>query len=1178
MAMNFGVSGESGLPSDRSDSRDGRLFLEQETARKTSRMLLHGSIRKKLTTLLLLLGSILAWAPSLHAQPQDEPEPDRTIYVPFKNLQEVLKKHAASAFIPYEEYLKFLSSQTASNKQSTPADTLITEARYVATVEKNLANIKATLKVRVLGKPWVELPLAFGKAAVEKLTTDTEEILLQGRKDGSYALLLGHAGEHTVTLDLQTKVRTSPDGRELVLDVPPVGITRFEIIIPEANQTVEITPDLVSTTIEPEGNQATTHVQATVGATKAITARWHPKASLKPEMDLLTSVTNQQRIGIEQGLVHHDAWLTFHVLRGSLEQIELAVPLGQRILDVSADARLQGWQAKQEANRQLVTLQLLSPVEKSVTVEVHTEQNQPDEAFPLAGIDDDGAVHGIHAVGAVRESGQIAIQIADDLTFDLTSQRGLTRIDPELLDKQIRPGADAAFKFYNPRFALVAAARPVEPRLAVNHLIRLVFHDDELRFQSHLDYQVERSGLFELVLKLPDNVTIDDVNTTRLKEYNIDPNTNTLRIRLAEKTLGQLRVDISGHRVLSAQQDHMEQELPLIEPLQVERETGTVQIFAPPAIEVVTNQDAVQSAQPAPTDPADQVGEARMTAAWTFTRRPVRIPVSTTRKPARLSVVIGTEINVLPETVDVTTRLMYSVEFAGVDTFLFHVPEAISDRLQLEVEQSGSGAIAIKQKTSGKAVNGWVPWTVVLQRDLLGSQTFRITYRLTKEDLSSPEQKGDETPEKTEPDHPPRQTVWTIALIRPDGKPADPGKENAVPLSQVRGELSIANDRTLSISADASGGGIEPMDIRELTLLPQTGTLAYRYFRHAADEVLQVRITQSKYEIQQVVPTVIEKGLVEIATGRNSPATYRCRYLVKTIERQRLRIDLPKEMELLGAFLDGREVKLSPVDSSQVGDQADVSPYYVNVAREKPSDDAFVLLIQFNWNVNPAPFEGLFGRGEVTFPLPRIGGTANPAQVQELRTAISVPENFWVIRSSEDFTLLKQPPWWSGLLPNFQPDVTGPAWDEVTHSVGLSFPTDGLVTTTYTNLGGASSIDLIWWDRLKVTLILSVALALVAFILLGTSWENKLSLILLLIFIAMLVGVKDRGILTYGLAAARWGLLFLISLWVVHALLSGRAKPRYGATLPAGPKPWSHASLYAVSPPQPADAFSDDNT
>lgn len=1061
------------------------------------------------------------------------PVVDRTIYVPFKNLREVLDQQAASAIVSYEEYLRFLKSSRISPAPELPVQGVITESHYRGTVEGDLLRISATYTVQVLGKPWVELPLSFGEAAVGRVEGAGEKVLLRGTGDGTYALLLGEAGEQTVTLELLARVRTSPDGREVQLTVPPVGITTFELTVPESQQTVELTPRLAALPVE--AAEGATRVKANLGATRSITARWHPQASLKPDMELLAAATNRQLVTIEGGFARHDAWLTYDVLRGKLQSLRIAVPLGQRVLDVTADAGVRTWGLVEEPGRQVLTVELLSPAEKRVTVEVHTEQSFEEASGLVAGMAANGAASGIHALDTVRENGQVAVRTGEGLELTVTEQTGLTRIGGEDVDPRLKPGAATAFRYYNAQLRLGVSTRAVEPRLLVTQSAQLVFGDDELRIESTLNYQVERAGVFDVSLKVPAGCVIDEVQSSHLREDVFDAATGVLTVRLQQSTQGRFDVVVKWHRPYEAGREAAELDLPVLEPVNVARETGTILVFAPPGIEIVTNTAGLQSAQPAPAAGRAAQGDAPLRSSWTYTRRPLRIPVTTTRKPTRLSANVATSIDVQPETIEVTTRLDYVAEFAGVDTYRFLVPEGAGSGVQIEAESTGRGSVEIKQKSAGAAENGWAPWTVVLQRKSVGAHRLRIVYRLT---AGIDPAGGDAA--AVEP-------AISVLLVRPEGKPETPDGAPAVALTRLQGEVRVQKDPTLAVTTEASGGDVEPIDVRELTLLPAEGAAAYRYYRQPDDAGIEVKLTRTRHAVEEVTPTVVERGLVEIATGRHTAATFRCRYRIKTVERQRLRIDLPKELELLGVFVDGVEERLSPLDAAEAGAaQEDVAAYAVGLSRRQRPDGAFTLTLQFNWNVNPPPFEATFGRGEIQFPLPRIGvrrvgADLVVAPIQQLRTVVYVPRSFWLVGTPDRFEVPGARHWWDGLRGDPAPATSRLAEDFGDGGVTpLDFPTEGLTSTEYQNLGGAPQITVVWWDVPKMSIVLSVALALIAFILLRTSWENKLGILLLLVFLALLFGVQDQDALSHGLAAARWGLAFLVLLWILHGLMAQR--------------------------------------
>ena len=426
-------------------------------------------------------------------------------------------------------------------------------------------------------------------------------------------------------------------------------------------------------------------------------------------------------------------------------------------------------------------------------------------------------------------------------------------------------------------------------------------------------------------LNVPEELTVDTVQSPQMKEYNVDDATNQLTITLRERTMGNVQVVVRSHRDLA---EAGELSLPFIEPLGVERETGTILVFAREAIEVITNQDGLEGAQPLPAG-QQREGNALLNSAWSFSRRPLVIPVRTKRKPTRLSAQIGTSIDIQPELTSVETQLDYVIEYSGIDTFRFEVPEEVSESINIDVAQGDRGSAPIKQRSPGEAVDGWVPWTVITQRDVMGRQRFLITYDVPNQNVEEGEN------DNAEP------LPHDVQLIRPLGMVDDEGNATT-DLSNVQGEVVVKKERSLSISASAKGGDVEVIDLRELKRLPQSGTLAYRYFNATAENRPVITITQSRHDIQEVVSTVVSRGLVEVVTGEDSEATYRCRFHTKTTERQRLLVHLPVNLEVLGTFLNEREVKLekAEIPDSERFDE-NLTPFWVNVARPESSDQAF---------------------------------------------------------------------------------------------------------------------------------------------------------------------------------------------------------------------------------------------
>lgn len=1072
-------------------------------------------------------------AESKPAPPPDPDAWDRLIYVPFQNLKSIFDKQGSTVFLPFADYVKLWEKlgRTASDKPSVTA--VIAESHYVARVEKDLAKIEATLVVQALGKNWSEVPLKFGDAAIGKLNVADEKILLRGTGKGSYALSFPEPGKHEVKLELLARVRTSPEGRSLELECPPVGITTFEISIPEADQTVELTPKLVVLPIEAAAGQ--TRIKSNLGSTDKIAATWHPRAGSKPQMELLAAVSNALSISIDERIVHADAQLTYEVLRGELSQLRFAVPAGHRILDVSAgDVRLKGWKATPEPNRQVVVVDLLSSTRGKVTLDVHTEGPVPAEAFDLAGAAEQGAVHGIHALDVVRERGTLTVSSVRSIELAIEQQQGLTRLEAAEIDAAQRKEGALYFRFYSPSFQLRSTAKPVEARIVVAQSSRLSFGEDELRLQADLSYEVERAGVFEFVLKVPDGLTIDSVQAASMKSYRFDEAAQLLRISFDEKIEGKRGVTVLAHRPL-ADGGAGEQTLPLLEPTGVSRETGTVFVFGPQGVELVTDDTKISGAHPETPANVAEPPQMRLVSAWSYSSRPVELSVRVVRKPTRLSAHVASRVSVNQELASVEVTLDYNVEHAAVDTYRFSVPESVADRVQVAADGADAASTIKQQSRDEEAVDGWVGWTVVMQQKGIGEQSLRMTYDL------KPTQ-GDPKSPATIDFAPPR----ALGLKDADGN-------EQVPLAQVEGEIVVAKDRALSVSAEVTGSDLEAIDVRELTLLASDGAdLAYRYYK----QPVALKIASTKPEVQGVVQTVVSKALIEAVVSRDpvSPmATYRCRYRVRTSERQRLRIDLPSEAQPLGVTIDGRQ---TPLEKSDAKADSGWTPYLVSVARTTSSDAPFVIAMHLQRPISPAPFQSNGGKLQVS--IPRIGGTDGGVAVQQMRVALWVPDKFALVGTPahyqrETVSYLRRMGFGS-LTTHTQAAALENWFGEKTTGL-IDFPTEGHAYQ-YSRLGHADALEVRWWHMPFLTTILSLAVVGIAFALLRTAWENRLGILLIAGLILALCAVYDSDAVLHVLAAVRYGVAALVGIWLIHAILGSRgvspslAAPAGGASVP----------------------------
>ncbi|RMG42188.1 MAG: hypothetical protein D6725_00035 [Planctomycetota bacterium] len=1112
---------------------------------------------------------------------RDQPKTtlEQLLFVPYSKLSAVLDRAGSVIFVPYAEYLRLWGEALRSKEGGgPPVAAVIRSVTYAARAERDRVLIDATMEIRALKESWAELPIAFAGLAVASVSSEPAGVVLRGTSEGGYRLLLPKAGTYRTSIRLEGRVRTSPDGKEVAFQCPPVAVTRLTVDVDEPEQSIQVDPAVtVEARSAADGHTA---VRAALPSTGRIVVRWHPRVSRKPQMELLTTVRNLAQVRIQDGLVHTDAWLRFKVLRGELREIRIGVARGQNILDVgSPDAQVQGWTVDDSGPFQVVTVKLLAPVTTEATVEVHTERTQPTGPFAVAGRAD-GNVLGIHALDANREAGQIVISAARELTVAVEEQTGIARIDPSEVDASIRRGDGLAFKYFNPRFALRIAVRPIEPRIEAVHKARFVFGDEELRLEADLSLTIERTGVFEVRFRVPESLSVQTVAGPAVKEHRFDPQTRVVTVTLKQKTLGTVELRVRGVRPLPANQSSASLVLPMLELLGVDRETGHIHVYAPEALEVITDAAEVTGAQPEPPTQAVSIPRVRLVSAWSFNRPPVRLPVTTRRRPTHLTATVATVISVRPERTQVLTRLTYHVQYAGLDTFRLLVPAAAGDEVQIELAGGGDRP-AIRQRVRVGAVEGgYVEWRVVLQREVTGDVPLRVVYYLDSKlsdegngpaaaaaegrkggPVAEAAADGDETAAggteatgdaSTEgpPHRPAPTTQLVVPLVQAAGLQADrKAGTPQVALADVRGEVVIDKHESLSVSAMALDEALEPIDVRELTLVPPQGTLAFRYFR----QPVSVQIAARRFEVQSVVETVVLRGLVEVVVARDATATYRCRYRIKSSERQRLPVELPAGSELLAVVVNGRSVNPERPASAEAADGA--LPFLVNVARNTPPDVPLTLILQFRRRLGDVfSFRG----GTLSLPLPVIGGRDAGVVVQEQMAAVWMPSVYTLLGRPDHFERADVPLLWRWLwvLPAAPIDLE--KYIGVDAAAALAFPTEGRLFV-YRALGFADRLQVTWWSLWFYGWVLGGAAVLVGLVLVRTSWENKLGVLLFGALIASLFSLRYGDWVSEAVFAARFGLLAMVGLWILHAVF------RPGSQGPASP------TAAAPEEPPPSD-------
>lgn len=1057
------------------------------------------------------------------------------IYVPYRQLREVWNQHNIPILLglPLKDYLQWwqeVMSPRLSPLPSLQVRAVLTTSDYRATCSKDLAHIQANLTAINLHEGWSEIPIHLGTAAIGSLTSDPDGAFLVSQESaGAYRLLLPKQGTWHLTFELSQPVENTAQGRQLRLQVPPVPQTTIHLTVTEPDQQIDLSPAFVplqrEKDIPSEGlpevatagveNLRMSHLSARFGAVQQITARWIPRLEHRPDMAILLAAESLHHARFADGLFHLHTTYEVDVLRGQIEQLRVALPPSYRVLDVaSPQVRILRWDIQPAENHQILTATFAQKAAGKITLEVHNECGyQHDVPVPLVGRW--GENIGIHLLDVLRERGYVAITTASDLSLVVATQEAAPRLDANDIPVALRREGAQYFRFYSTDARLSVAVRPLTPRISVTQRAECFLGSDQLLLQSQLHYTIERAGLFTLRCKIPDGWQLVHIECPGMREFLVSDDGRQLEITLKEKANNVLDLTCKLSQPRTETLDKQGIALELLTPEDVVHHEGQLELWADPSWDVVTDRTQTQGFQPTSRDEATHtppLANIRWISSWHFTHTPARLPLRWLRKPAIQSVQVTHIIDTLPELTKLTSRIKFLVEQAGVDTFVFLFPSALTARSRLELDASSQSAIKQIARADSQDPE-WTVWTVTLQSPVIGPISF-VLQSLLLPDVNN-----------TTPDG---AATYRIDFPRFFAK-SSPGIEipNDLPdISRLEGEVLIQGDKALVMQV-LEARGLEPIDIRE-TSQAASGSSAYRYFQEPVYMRLQVR----KPPLQAVVQTQIEKALLEMVFDPQGEAICRMRYAVKTSEKQRLALDLPKNAEPLGVQVEGVS---SPLERQPAASSADRDSYWINVARAKSIDETLKIVVTYKLTFSQPPFQqGWQGVRPILVPL--LGGPLESVAWQQLRIAVWYPRPYVLSFTPEGFTALNPYEFmpFIQLDPNQNTRHELEAWIDVPARGLIEVPAQGRLFILH-RIGGTQEVHLGWWNVTPITWLFSISAVIIGWILRSTRVENKLTAVLLLTFLLCLLCLQDEQralLLVFSLVPG--GMLTAV-LWGLHA-------------------------------------------
>jgi len=921
---------------------------------------------------------------------------EQTIYIPYVKLQHVFEQPERGVFLPYEKFQLLWKQARAGMARpaqiQVPLRSLITAIDSQATVRGDVVRVLAKLNVEVLGKGWHEVPLRLSDAAILSAQLGEQPARIIHRDGQGYFLLVEQEedGEQSyqLTIEYAKAFSRAPGQNQVAFEAPQSSVNRWTIRIPEPGVEVNVHPLIAATEVSPvvapaadavgsDGDEATdgeeqqadpngedppqeqpatvqetsfalqppvapgpneTVLLAFFGVTPTVRIDWTPKSEGAAGLTALATVQASQTVTIDEGAMRTRAQLVYQISRAELTQLELLVPADQKVAGVF-DPNVRQWEVAIEEDKQRITIQLFEPA--AVTQRIAVELEKFDTSLMA---DNAESIPSVEALNVSQQQGTVLIRLDDVLRGEVALRRGLLQIDiAELSGNSGNAQWDFAYRYSSLPFELELQLEKVEPRITTTELVEVYLEPEQLTLDLFAKYQIERAGVFQLQLLVPEDYEIRQIrgqegagaagvsvdNYHRSEE---DPRQVT--VFLSRRAFGivglmvELEKQLDDPNLLTptgTASDYVV-DFPRVNPASIESTNGRLVIYAPKSLEVLPGEyegGRLLSFTEALADMyslrGSRFANVENKLSFGFSSDPFTPGLSALRLPPQITVAQRLVVDVQPGVVKYSAVFQYEILYSGVRTLRIDLPAELAPLVR---NQSNLFQESVIEPAPEDLPENYLAWQLQADRELIGTVMIQLTWEQELAKLAT---------ERTE--------QWSIPHLKPQD------------VDRAEGTIVIATSENIDVGEAAEVSGLRPID-------PQTdlaaGTpeelklRAARAYEFHQDWSLEVKAI--RYQLSQLETTFIQQALFRMVNTLSGEQSVQALYRLRSAE-QRLRMKLPGGVQVIRLRINGIDV---------TPEQGDGEEYLVPL-RDLSAAEEFVLELIYR-NTDPAS-----GRFDIPF-------------------------------------------------------------------------------------------------------------------------------------------------------------------------------------------------------------------
>jgi len=932
--------------------------------------------------------------------PQTGPvrERERTIYVPYEDIEKMFADGGKGVFLPYKEFLELWNELTLKRKGEEvkpPQEGVVTRAEYTGRVEGSTLVIDAKITVQSFKSGWLTVPLARDGAGIGISEADTGNAILQSKQDG-YDVLLPDKGVYDLKLKIYAPVIKAAGKSQVKLALPRAAVSRFTAIVPDTGLEFEVTPAAAFTS-RPAG--AATELSFFFGSGGKFDVTWgKPEAAtdLTPLILASTSLTTEVR----SGSLVTNAKVNLRILRAPVATFSLLLPASQTVQGVTG-TDIKDWKLEPAGEQQKLTINANAPVKDTWSVNVILDS-------PLPKLPADVSVPEIIVAGASQDRGEV--DISAETQLDVTPKPSEALVQQT---QNVQPAggltAVGGYRFLKHPAVLSLAVAEAKPQVDVENYTQLVIRRDSTLVDAIFFFNVRRVGIFEARITLPAGWTGWDVVGTSAENWTIDKTAGgeVLVLKLPKQTTGTVGLTLRAQQARLAAIEDVK--VPVFAPQNVLRYESKIGVVVEQSLEASTKTlgdlkvDDVSSLSRY-TDRAD--AESKKLSVYpsgselilAFRHRDAAANAATLSFKARAPQV-NVEVLTLLEAREQSLRhawtLAFDIAYAATDRFILAVPKVVADDIRFvdpsvkEIHKDYKADAKMTDALPGAA--DYVLWEVVLRSERMGA--FKLALSVEKPIAGGKEAKLD-----------------MLQLHVPG-------------VFQETGQVAVVKDDSLEIR-DYKAESLDEIDPKELHGPLQRGGvfLAFKY----RSQPLKLSFDVARNVYIPVPQAIVTHSVLTTAVATDQAQTTEAIYWVKNNAQQFLTVKLPAGARLVSdVFVNDstqqpmhREGADDLLIRLPTGSVSSASSFPVRFVYEMPS---------------PQAGEKLGAVGSFGIEPPTL---VNVGVVMEAHHQLWLPEGYFYTKFDGPMTLSARDRGWQAfrniadfLVPAFGPQMTRPNGD-----------------------------------------------------------------------------------------------------------------------------------------------------